>query len=284
MASLPLVDPTALTTGDLPVRSSADVLAVLPAKYRRPLLVPVRDALVAALTAICLEWQRRSAHAAGQSDVSHATERYLQGLGEDRVLAQAATEPEEAYRARLLGAPSLVTRTAILAICNAALAPYTSIKARVFESILDRMYVDDGSASAIHGFVEADPSYLDRMYPDDSVANGGFVRPQSCPFGAWCFLDSVGRQLVVELPDVSPIADARAYVYDATPIAIDGDIRSWVSDGTNPSGSEADGSVITFVGSDLQTAIDLYQSIADSINTAIGSGIRFTLFVEPAMT
>lgn len=284
MPSLPLVDPTALTTGDLPVRSSADVLAVLPAKYRRPDDAPVRDAIVAALTAICLEWQRRAAHAAGQSDVSHATDRYLQGLGEDRTLAQAETEPQEAYRARLLGAPDLVTRSAILAICNAALALYTSIKARVFESVLDRMYIDDGSGSAIHGFVQADPSYLDRMYPDDSVANGGAVRAQSCPFGSWVFPESIGRQLVVELPDVSPIADARAYVFDATPIATEGDIRAWVSDGSNPSGSEADGSVITFVGSDLQTAIDLYQSVADSINTAAGSGIRFTLLVEPAMT
>lgn len=283
MASLPIVDPTALTTGDLPVRSSADVLAVLPAKYRRPLLAPVRDALVAALTAICLEWQRRAAHAAGQSDVSHATDRYIQGLGEDRTLAQAATEPQEAFRARLLGAPDLVTRSAILAICNAALAPYTSIKARVFESILDRMYIDDGSGSAIHGYVGADPSYLDRMYPDDSVANGGVVRPQSCPFGSWVFPDTVGRHLIVELPDVSPVADTRAYVYDGTPIAIDGDIRAWVSDGSNPSGSEADGSVVTFVGSDLQTAIDLYQSIADSINSKIGAGIRWTLFVEPSM-
>lgn len=198
-----------------PVISKADVLAVLPAFWKRDDTAPVRDGLVAALTAIMLAYQTDASYAAAMVDILRAQGTYLDGLGNDRGVPRALGELDPSYRVRLLALPSLVTPTAILAGVNAILAPYTAIKAQYSESVQDRWYVRSAQniAQGFHSFVwkaasttgQRSPYYLDRLYEDDSAQNGGYVRPQSSPGGARVFKDTIGRFLVLRVPDLSAL-------------------------------------------------------------------------------
>ena len=226
MTALPAPIPAAgAGPGDIPpVITSADVLAVLPAFLKGDDAAPVRDAMVAALTAVLLAYQASGSFAAWMSDVLHAEGTFLDGLGADRGVLRQRSEQDPSYRARIIGIPQMVTPAAIMAGINALLAPFTSVQAQYFESVLDRHYMRTvaNQGSGFHSFLWKKsttatiraPNYPDRLYLADSAANGGAVRAQSDPGGARLFRDHVGRFLLLRIPDLSPVNNSGAFIFN----------------------------------------------------------------------
>ncbi len=261
-------------SSDLPVASSADVLAVFPAFIRKSDSAPVRDAIVALLTAIFEEMQTRSEYAALQSDILYSSGIYLAGQGADRGFAKQANESDAQFRARVLAIPSLVTPTAIMAAINSIIAPYTDSTARYMEASVDRWFVSDGTPTW-HSFIGTPPSYLDRLYEDDAASNAGVFIPGREVSGAWAFSDTIGRYFVIRIPPISGSDDQHAFILTGA--------GSFINDGTNVSGTEASGSVATFAFADRQTAIDVYTTIVSMVNRIKASSIRWMLYVDPSL-
>lgn len=309
MPNLPLASTPAIpAAGDVPVSSSADVLAALPPEIAAPLVAPVRDVLVNAMTAIQLRHQELAGYAAAQADPTRATDTYLGGLADDRGAYQQPNEGNEPLRARVLASPDMVTPTVILAAVNAVLAPVTTVQAQYFESVCDRLFITDGTIPNVHSFIGAGPQYQDRLYPDDTAINGGVVRPQSSPGKAWTFSDTVGRFLVVRIPDLGSIDSNINLVYTgtllsgtdtavpelggATPSSFTGTLLPgqvsptqggqglYIADGSNTSGAEADGSVATFLFWNTTDALSTYQACANAIERVRGHSIRVMLVVD----
>jgi hypothetical protein len=298
--------------GDLPVTDSSDVLAVLATTMRAAEKAPARDALCSALAAAAIRHQELGGYAAAQCDILRATDQYLVDLAEERGFFQQRDEDQETFRARILAIPNLVTPEAIIDLANAILAPFTSVQCAYFESALDRWFLNNGSATW-HSFVGASPGYDDRFYwdpahPDTTIANRD-------PGGAWVFGDSNGRMFVLRVPVFgdSDITIGYSGYNDATgqPIllspgdsaapelggaesqtatpdigsfpATSGGRGMFIANGSNAGGSEADGSCATFLYQGGQTALSVYQSIINSVERIRGQGIRWQLFVDPAL-
>jgi hypothetical protein len=103
-----------------------------------------------------------------------------------------------------------VTPASIVAAANAILAPVTSVQAQYFESVLDRLYLTDGTLPW-HSFVgTVSPTYFDRLYRDDAGVNGTQV-PNREPGGGWVFGDEIGRYFVLRVPVVGDTDLALAY-------------------------------------------------------------------------
>ena len=281
MPTLPLAPPFALSTVGTVVRDLGDVLAVLPAEYDTD-DHPVLDALAKGLLAMLREHGRRADYAAAQADVTRATDIYLDGLGNDRTSPRAAGEPDYEYRLRTCAWKEIATPTAIIATANAILAPHTTAQPQLFESILDRWYVHDGTdgdggpaaytAFVGDGLSNVAPSYPDRLYRDDIAANEGFVRPQSSPGGAIVFEDGNGRMFVLRIPELNDTDSPRSFAF------ADGATDSegfFVSDGT---GGPSEG--LAFVSNNYRTADETYQAIANSVQQIKGHGVRFLLLVD----
>ena len=193
------------------VNGAADVVAAYPRQYRTD-EHPVLDAAAEALAAMHSMYQDASDNAAAQSDILRATGIYLDGLAEDRGVARASGESDDAYRARTIAWKSVVTPSAILGIVNTILASYGVGKvAQLFESILDRWFVEDGTTDWCCPICTSDtligPSYPNRLYPDDALLNDGQFRPQSDPGEALTFAYDEGRMFVLRVPADAGIVD-----------------------------------------------------------------------------
>jgi hypothetical protein len=261
-------------TGDV---TSDDVLAVLPGFVRQSDAAPVRDALAAALVAIIGRYRQLSAYSSSQCDITRATGIYLESLCREHGVYKQAAETDDQLRARALTAPNLVTPEAILAATNTILAAYTSVQAQYAESALDRWFVQDGSA-AWHSFIGAQPQYFSRLYPADAIANGGFLRANSEIGGAWAFADQTGRFFVLRVPVLTGLAQAHNFV--AADNAVPTDVRCFVADGSNASGSEASGALGMFVYQSPSTALAVYQAIANAVNRIRGHSVRWLLIAD----
>ncbi len=247
----------------LPVETSDDVMAVLPAFMRSSDTAVTRDAIIALLTAIFKEMQDRGEYAALQSDILHASGIYLEGLAEDRDFQKQAGESDELLRARVLRIPELVTPTAIMTAVAAIIAPYTTKHAKYFEASLDRWFVSDGTP-AWHSFIGAPPQYLDRLYEYDADSNGGDFIPNREVNGAWAFSDEIGRYFVIRIPPLSGSDDQHAFIEGPAFI------------GT--------GLARTYVFSNRQLALDIYAAIINSVQRIKGSSIRWMLYVDSSIT
>jgi hypothetical protein len=257
--------------------TQADVLAALPALVRESDAAPVRDALAAALVAIIARYRQLSSYSAKQCDITRATGIYLESLCREHGVFKQPGEADDELRARALTAPDLVTPQAILAAANTVLAPYTSVHAQYAESVLDRWFVQDGSAPW-HSFVGAQPQYFSRLYPADAAANGGFVRPSSEIGGAWAFADQVGRLFVLRVPVLTGLSEAHAFA--AADLSAPPGARSFVADGSNASGSEASGALGMFVYQSPSTALAVYQAIANAVSRIRGHSVRWLLVAD----
>lgn len=277
MPTLPITLPANPGGGDLPVKTAEDVRAVYPRAMRGPAEnAPVREALVAGQLETNLAYQERSAYAAVQADPTRATGIYLEGHASDREIFRQSGEDEEALRARMLGTPAIVTPQTIVATANDILAAYTTSEVRVFESILDRMFVEDGNPlDGWHSFIGAPPQYPDRHYD---------LRPNTEPTGSWVFDDALGRFFVMLVPELDSFDASHAYVFDGTvDIATTGAQAPWIHNGTNTGGSEASGAVATFVTVGLGLAADVYQAVVNSIQAIKGHSVRWKLIADPAL-
>lgn len=284
MPLFPISGPAPLGGGVLPVASEADVLAVFPVEVRRELTAPVRDGLVAALTEILKEYQRRSSQAAAFSDLLRSEGTHLEGLAADHEVYKQPGESDEDLRARVLGIPELVTPAAILAAVNAILEPWTDIQAKYFESELDQWFVTDGTAE-FDSFVfddeeVASPHYPDRLYADDEDENEGDVVEGREVLGAWVFADVLGRHFLLRVPPLEAVDDDGSYAIDDD----DDTDGMWIADGSDTSGAESDGSVISFIFTDQTFSDDLYAAIVSVVELLKGQGMRWSAIVDPLLT
>ncbi len=269
------VDPNPTTGGDVVVTDEASVLALLPKFLKPGDPAPVRDGLIAGLTAILLTWQERSAYAAAQSDPARATGAYQDGLADDAGFPRVQDEDDEALRTRQFTVQQLVTPTAIMAAVNAILAPHTAKLAQYCEAALDRWFVFNGAAPArpksfIYVDVGRSPYYPDRLYLDESAQNGGRVRNQAEPGAARVWGDTIGRHFLLRLPDLSYLDAEIAAVYT---LGAPTTARFFVGAGTSSTNT-------TFIRSLPAVALVLYQSIADVVTRLQGASIRFSLIVD----
>ncbi len=275
MPTLPAPLPFVPGGGELPVNDADDVRAVYPRNLRGPAEnAPVREAIVEGQLATQLAYQERSAYAAAQADPTRATGIYLDGHAGDRGIFRQEDEDDESLRARMLAVPDIVTPAAIIAAVNAILAPYTSIECQYFESILDRWFVR--SSAGLHdwrAFVGANPSYASRLYDQ---------RQNSKPGGAWVFDGCVGRYFVVRVPILNATGVRRMWAFDGSVnlAALANPDGAWINDGSNVGGTEATGSVATFIGFGAKTALEVYQAIANSVNAIKGHGVRWQLIAD----
>jgi len=286
MPTLPILGPTPLDGGTLPVASSTDVLAVFPAEVRKSATAPVRDALTAAFTEIQRTYQRRARRAAALSDVLRSTGTHLDGLMADHDVHRQPGESDEALRLRGLGIPDMVTPDALLAAVNSILGPYTAKVAKYFESEADQLFVTDGSAT-FDSFVyddtaAASPHYPDRLYVDDSVENEGDIIAGREVLGAWVFADEMGRYFVLRIPPLEAVDDDGSYVVDAAVTDAE-DAMMFIADGSDTSGAESDGSVTSFVFTDQVLSDELYAAIVSAVELLKGQGIRWQAYVDPLL-
>lgn len=311
MPTLPAPFPLIPGASDLVVSSTTDTLAATAQQLNTGLPAPVRDALVTGLTALLLRHQELSGYAAAQNDETRATDVYLRGIADDLGVSATATDTDATLRPRIQGTPNQVSPTAILAAANAVLAPLTAMQAQYFESVLDRLYITDGTAP-FHSFIGASPQYPDRLYPDDAALNGGAARPLSNPGKAWTYSDTYGHFFCVRVPDLGSLDGNIVLVYNGTLLSagdtavpelggatpsgayagtlLPGQVAPsaggqglFIADGSNASGAEADGSVATFLYSNTTDALSAYQAVANAVEAAHGHSIRWQLIVDSSL-
>lgn len=221
------------------------------------------------------------------SDVLRASGSALDGLGIDHEIFRQPGELDEDYRARILGLADVVTPDVIVAAVNEILAPFTSARARYFESEVDQWFVHDGSVVAWDSFVNVDdntaqasPHYPDRLYPDDAVENDGDAIDNREVLGAWAFDDTIGRYFVLRIPQLEAVDDLGSYSFDDT-VTDDG---MFVANGTDEAGSESDGSVTSFLYTDQVQSDELYAAIVRTVEILKGQGIRWQAYVDALLT
>lgn len=273
MPSLPIPFPALPSGGDLPVRSEEDWLAQLPEVVRREEDAPVRDDVAKAAAGIFLKYQDRSAYAAAQSDPTRATGIYLDGFLDDVKLPRQAGEEDEDARDRLFQAGGVVTPVAVKAAINAVLLAAGITKhCVVFESVLDRWFVSDGSATwhsfVTDGTVSLDPLYQDRRYD---------LRPDSGPGGAWAFGDHYGRWMIICVPVVS-FPEFGAFAWRGEAFQVAPGLGFFVTDGTHVAGDDNG-----FVFSGDAAAAEVYQAVVNIVERIKGAGIRVTLLIDPKL-
>lgn len=278
MPALPVTSPALLDGLDLPVTSTDDVLAVLPIEVAASVeagRAPVLAALVEFLAAEQEAYQEVSAYAAAQADPTRATGLYLDGLLGDRGVPRAAVEADddEAYRTRALTAPQVVTPTLLLAAVNEILAHYTTVKAQLFEGILDRCFL--GAGSRAFAFLTQDnpidPAYDDRYYVD---------REGSSPGGARVFSDSTnGRLFVLRLPVIAGVETV--YVLGGT--APQDQVTAAGTTVTATGffvGAGTSSDAASYPGAGAATVLAIYQSIANTVRILKGQGVRYRIYSD----
>jgi hypothetical protein len=235
---------------------------------------PVRDAVVSAITEVLRAYQDSAAYSISQIDPLQSNDIYLEGLGQDHGIVKVPGESDGAYAARLFAAPALVSTKAIYDAVMAIVAPHSAEPVYIVEPEMDCGFVTDGTATYDGPFVgAATPRYPDRLYPDDAAENDGFVNTMGDP-GGWRVYNYLGgRSLHVILPSLSAVDNDFSFVSDA-----DGD-EMFISDNSDASGSELDGSVISFAFVDSVTSDELYNSIAAVVDRNRAQGFRTIITV-----
>lgn len=262
--------------GPRQVNSSADVVAHLPDILLRPESDVVRDALVAALTDLLREWQFRTDYAAALADPIRSVQQYLVALGSDRGVGKAINEDEESYRARFVQQRQSVTEPALIAGINAILSLVTPTECQLNDAGLDGWFIHDGTDGAggpakWHSFVGSGvgsgPNYPDRYFTDDAVNNGGEARPNSRVDGARVYKDTVGRLLLVRLPDVGFQLRDAALVFNGSTVP---EFGFFVGDGVAPPGG-------AFIDASSLEPAAVYRAIANFLSATLGQSVRWEM-------
>ncbi len=266
----------------LPVTSTDDVRAVLPAFLLPDDPAPVRDAIIAALTQILLRYQARSAAPPPSRTSCAPLGRGLAEACAERGMYKQTGESDDALRARALTVPSLVTPAAILAAANTVLAPYTSVLPQYSEAAQDRWFVGGGAPRTWRSFLfkkattSLSPFYPERLYPEDAAANGGYVRPQSSPGAARIYSDTVGRYFLLRVPDLSPLDASLAATYAQASAGVAVSSRMFVGQGKSATNT-------TYLRKIGASAVGVYQSVVNAVDRIKGSSIRWLLLVDPKL-
>jgi hypothetical protein len=275
--TLPLAQPSA---GPAPVSSVAEVLAILPTFLRPDDAAPVRDAILAGVTAMCLAVQDAGAYAAAQADELRATGVYQDEIGIERGVYRNGDD-NETYRARQLLPPAIVTPTAILAAANALLKKYTAVTARYCESFGDRCILRFVSANPsatprsylyFRATAPRSPDYPDRFYVSEAAANGGVSIPGREPGFARLFQDRLSRLFVLRVPDLSSVDGQDTPVYQE------------LQNNAFYVGTSAANSWTSYVLQYATTSSALYAAIVNVVERIKGHSMRWQLEVDVNLT
>jgi hypothetical protein len=278
--------------GPLAVRTSDDVMALVPATLKHGEDAPITEALVDTLTSIVLTYQEASSYAAAQSDVGRATDPQLGALGEDRLVPQADGEDVEGYRARVVSVPATASITVLRDAANAVLARHTTKRARVFEAVLGRWFVGTTAAAAAraaagwHSFVGATPRYPDQLYEADESINGDSLSDGD-PAGAHVFFDHLGRHFHVVVPDLTLLSQHHAFLWSGTTHPRRLGMAPALDDprGTSTVGAYLGTQVDTDQSAPLAkataTALDIYRTIEAELKRLGGQSIRWSMQADP---
>ena len=276
MPLLPIPFPALPSGGDLPLRDRADWLAKLPEHVRREETAPVRDDVAEAAAGIFLRYQDRAAYAAAQSDGTRATGIYLDGFLADAGLPRQEAEADEDARDRLYSPQRVVTPENVREAVNAVLlAAGVTIPCVIFESVLDRWFVWDGTQplDGPHSFVTDGTVSLDPQYPDRRYD----LRPNSGPGGAWAFGDHFGRWMIIRVPVITR-PEFGAFAWRGEAFQVPDGLGFFVTDGTQVTGDDNG-----FVFSGNAEASVVYQSIVNVVERVKGYGVRVTLVIDPKL-
>ena len=244
----------------------------LPDILLRPEVDEIREALVAALAALMQEWQYRSDHAAALSDPLRSVKQYLRALGRDRGVSKAISEDEESYRARFISQRQSVIESALIAGINAILSLVTTTECQLNDAALDGWFIHNGTDGnggppKWHSFVGSGPNYPDRYFADDLPNNGGYSRPNSRVDACRVYKDTVGRLLLVRLPDVG------FQLRDAALVFADGivpELGFFVGDGTTTPGG-------AFIDSSSAEPAAIYRAIGNFLTATLGQSVRWEM-------
>lgn len=275
----------ALDGGALAVGSVADVAAEWSQDLMQDVPVaPKRDAIQAGELNALLAYQRLARYAAAQSDPLRATDVYLDEIGGEHSIFRAQGDTDVTYRQRIVAGFPTVDPVDIIAVANAALAPYTNISCRYAERsdglFLSNPATTTWSAHLFHlagapdGGAGATPNYPDRQYT---------LIPNRRPFGAMLFESEYGRIFVLRVPDISGIDNVVAALYQLGSPAIPetpvggGFFLGVTSDGVNAKN-------VTFLEPITATSAGIYQSVVDAVEAIRGHGIRWTMISDANLT
>lgn len=268
MPTLPVDGSFLPSGGDLPVASTADVLAAYPARVRDVETAPVRDAIVEAQTELFQAYQGAADYAAAQSDPTRATGVYLDGFTGDVGIYRQDEEEDEALRARLFAPPSIVSPDAIKAAVDAILAGYTAKRCYLYESIADRTYVNARADTAWKLYVGSRGQTMSPDYPDRRYA----LRERSEPGGPIVFnRTATGRYFILRVPNLDAFDDQAAYVTDRASSAREDD-RFY--------GFDRGSATSSYMFASSATAAAAYATIINTVEQLRGHGVRWRLFVD----
>jgi hypothetical protein len=264
------------------VTSEQVVADALPEALSLPVIDAVRDQLVVALAALLQEYERRSDVAAAQCDPARAVRQCLLALGGDRLTFRSEGEEEEAFRERVLAPPACVTEPAIAAGINVILSLYTDTECQLVDAVLDQWFINDGTdgnggPAKWHSFIGAGPSYPDRYFADDALNNDGLSRPNSAVGGARLFDDTLGRHLLILVPDLGYQQRDAAFVWDGSP---EGLAQAQYSEGGFFVGDGSDEPQGAFIDATNADPLAVYRAIYNFVNLTLGQSIRWTMLSD----
>lgn len=248
--------------GALPrvVRTRDDVLAILPGEYKTALTAPVRDALADSLLALLDRCQEASDYAAAQADPNRAVGAAEDGLFEDRGVPRAPGEEDENYRTRAFTNPPISVFSSVRDAVNSILAPFTSKTCAISDAALDRWFVGTG-VRTWHSYIGRTPGYPERLYAP--------IVPGNDPGGARVFDDTIGRQFLLRIPDLTGLVFAKV-----TPLTSAGPV-------THRTGFYV-GRRAYISGGQFSTTI--YRAIVSTVNAIVGHSVRWIMFADPKLS
>lgn len=287
-----------LPNDTLPIVTSDNVLAILPAYMRATDSAPIRDAIVAALTVMATTYEEAATYAASQRDVIYATGDNLDSLLN---IPRRPGELDEDYRIRGLGFRDVVTPNAMCAAVNSLIAP---LKCYYLEPALDQFFlqgvIDDGTdhtANTTWGcFFNVAAQYQDRFYPDDATFNNGLVKLNVNPGAAGLWDNTDGRMFALYIPDLAALNDSIALIWSGIkfdPSDLDvpehgganrpeqGQGQSLGGFGIYPMGFTGTISAKQFVYSSSVSETAKYNQIIDVVERIRGAGFQWTLLTQP---
>lgn len=270
------------------VTSPDVVMAKLPDALLAPEVDEIRDLLVDALSSLLQSYEFRSDIAASYSDVARSIAQYLSALATDRGAGRAKGEADGALRSRALGAPEVVTETAIVAGVNVIFSLFTTKQAQLVDGVLDAWFIHDGTDGnggppTWHSFVGAGPNYPDRYFEDDSANNDGLFRPGSVIGTARVFGDTVGRRFLLRVPDLGAgLGSGALVIADADePALAGGDVPPHIAEGGwFFVGDGATVPVGAFIGATSEGPLAIYRAVVSFVDAAVGQSIRWDMISD----
>lgn len=253
-----------------PIAGAEDVRKAWPAEMLEEQNAPVRDALIEAQTAMFLAYQEATSYVAAQSDPTRATGKYLEEFTGEVDIHRQLGEDDESLRDRYFAVPDLVSPNAIKRVVDRLLAPHTTKRCHLLESIGDRAFLGDGSTEWCRCFLgegttEIVPGYPPRRYE---------LRVTSSPGGTRLFADHYGRMFIVRVPLLEGATAEAAFLFDGSEPQ---KYAMALGDGIDPDARRA----FLFAGATL--AMKVYARIAAHLDRISGQGIRWILEVDPKL-